>query len=184
MEIRTPRLRLRTWTKRDLPALAPINADPRVMEHFPAPLSRKESDALVARFIEHQEEHGFCYFAAERLEDRRLVGFIGLARQTYPAYFTPCVDVGWRLHPDVWGQGLAAEGGKACLDHAFEALGLDAVRAITVHRNIPSIRVMRALGMEFEAAFIHPGLADRHDLQPCLAYVRRAPAREEVEAEA
>ncbi|NJB84501.1 RimJ/RimL family protein N-acetyltransferase [Lewinella marina] len=183
MEILTPRLRLRTWKKRDLPHLAAINADPRVMEHFPAPLSRKESDDLVERFITHQKQHGYCYFAAERRGDRRLLGFIGLANQDYPAYFTPCTDIGWRLHPDVWGQGLAAEGGKACLEHAFGELGLPAVHAVAVHRNMPSIRVMHALGMQYEAAFIHPKIGDHHHLQPCLVYVSRPAVEAEEPAE-
>ncbi|THH40650.1 GNAT family N-acetyltransferase [Neolewinella litorea] len=176
MEILTDRLRLRKWTNRDKPAFAAIQADPRVMEYFPATLTRKESDAVVERFKKHHKEHGFGYFAAERRTDKQLLGFIGLSRQEYPAFFTPCVDIGWMLHPDVWGQGLAAEGARACLEHAFGALGLDAVRAVTVHRNMPSIRVMHQLGMAYEGAFIHPDFADRHDQQPCLVYVRRAPA--------
>lgn len=47
--IRTERLRLRPWTDGDRDPFAALNADPLVMEHFPARLSREESDALVDR---------------------------------------------------------------------------------------------------------------------------------------
>ena len=42
--IKTYRLILRPWEERDLEPFAALNADPRVMEHFPSVLSRTESD--------------------------------------------------------------------------------------------------------------------------------------------
>ena len=44
-----PRVHLRHWRDEDLPVFAALNADPQVMAHFPAPLSRSDSDALAAR---------------------------------------------------------------------------------------------------------------------------------------
>ena len=48
-ELRTERLLLRGWRAEDREPFAALNADPVVMEHFPAPLSRVESDAFVDR---------------------------------------------------------------------------------------------------------------------------------------
>ena len=45
----TERLVLRRWIPGDREPFAALNADPVVMEHFPAPLTRAESDALVDR---------------------------------------------------------------------------------------------------------------------------------------
>jgi RimJ/RimL family protein N-acetyltransferase len=45
--IQTGTLLLRDWTDEDLPLLAALNADPRVMEYFPAPLTREHSDAMA-----------------------------------------------------------------------------------------------------------------------------------------
>ena len=39
------RVLLREWVPDDLKPFAELNADPRVMEHYPAPLTRAESDA-------------------------------------------------------------------------------------------------------------------------------------------
>ena len=45
----TARLALRAWREEDQPAFAAMNADARVMEFFPAPLTDAESQALMDR---------------------------------------------------------------------------------------------------------------------------------------
>jgi len=40
---------MRGWTAPDRDEFAAMNADPEVMEHFPATLTRAESDAFVDR---------------------------------------------------------------------------------------------------------------------------------------
>ncbi|MEW8086145.1 MAG: GNAT family N-acetyltransferase, partial [Candidatus Thiodiazotropha endolucinida] len=47
--LETDRLILRQWRDEDYIPFARINADPRVMEFFPQPLSRVESDDLARR---------------------------------------------------------------------------------------------------------------------------------------
>src|ERR1039458_3998947 len=56
--IETERLFLRAWSEEDRDAFALINADPRVMEHFPALMSREQSDSLVDR-IDADWQQGF-----------------------------------------------------------------------------------------------------------------------------
>jgi hypothetical protein len=43
----------------DYEAFARLNADKRVMEYFPAVLSRQESDALGERIQRQIEQHGW-----------------------------------------------------------------------------------------------------------------------------
>jgi 3-dehydroquinate dehydratase / shikimate dehydrogenase len=64
-EIHTDRLILRRWTANDLAAFAEMNADPRVMEYFPARLSREESDAIAERIDARFDELGFGLWAVE-----------------------------------------------------------------------------------------------------------------------
>ena len=64
-ELRTPRLLLRRWRREDREPFAVLNADPVVMEHFPAPLSREQSDDLVDRIESGLEERGWGLWAAE-----------------------------------------------------------------------------------------------------------------------
>jgi RimJ/RimL family protein N-acetyltransferase len=51
-KLETERLILRSWRDSDLDALARMNADPRVMEHFPSTLDRAGSEALLGRMRE------------------------------------------------------------------------------------------------------------------------------------
>src|SRR5437667_7253368 len=122
--IESDRLLLRSWQKRDREPFARMNADPRVMEFFPACLSPAESNLLVDRVGEHLREHGFGLWAAELREERQFIGFVGLAVPKFEAHFTPCVEIGWRLASAYWNRGLATEGANAVVRHAFERLKL------------------------------------------------------------
>jgi RimJ/RimL family protein N-acetyltransferase len=56
------------------------------------------------------------------------------------------IEIGWQLHPDSWGKGLASEAAAALLDRAFED-GLDEVWAVTMFDNDRSARVCGRIGM-------------------------------------
>ena len=47
----------------------------------------------------------------------------------------------------MWGRGLATEGGRAALEHAFGPLGLDRVISIIDPGNAASLRVAEKLGL-------------------------------------
>jgi RimJ/RimL family protein N-acetyltransferase len=144
----------------DREPFAELNAGPRVMEFLPKRLTREESDAMVDRIEEHLRAKGFGLYAAELRSEGRFVGYIGLHIPTFKAHFTPCVEIGWRLASDVWGQGLATEGARAVIRHAFEDLGLSEIVSFTVPANHRSIRVMQKIGMTRDVAedFEHPTL--------------------------
>jgi RimJ/RimL family protein N-acetyltransferase len=173
--IESDRLLLRNWQQRDREPFARMNADPRVMEFFPACLSSAESDSLVDRIEEHFREHGFGLWAAELREERLFIGFVGLAVPRLEAHFTPCVEIGWRLAAGYWGRGLATEGAAAVVRHAFESLKLDALVSFTVPANLASRRVMEKIGMTHNPAddFDHPNLPEGHPLRRHVLYRMR-----------
>jgi RimJ/RimL family protein N-acetyltransferase len=171
-ELNTERLLLRRWCEADREPFACMNADPRVMEYFPAPLTRLESDALVDRIEAHFAEHSWGAWAAELRATGEFIGFIGLNVPTFEAQFTPCVEIGWRLAAEHWGNGLATEGAHAALDYAFTELRLPEVVSFTTVANLRSRRVMEKLGMAHDPAddFDHPGLAEGHSLRRHALY--------------
>lgn len=154
------RVRLRAWTDDDRAAFAALNADPEVMHHFPSVLTRAESDASIDRQIAHQQEHGFCFWAAEVPGVAPFIGFIGLQRTRFDAHFTPAVEIGWRLARRYWGRGYATEGARLALNYGFETLKLPEIVSIAVPGNAPSIAVMERIGMKRDLAgdFDHPQL--------------------------
>ncbi|HLH00743.1 MAG TPA: GNAT family N-acetyltransferase [Bryobacteraceae bacterium] len=169
----TERLILRHWTAADLEPFARMNADARVMEFFPAMLSREESDRTVReRVLPHFERHGYGVCAAELRENGAFIGFIGLAVPAFTAHFTPCVEIGWRLAPEYWGRGLATEGAREMLRYGFEVVGLDELVSMTVPANVRSRRVMEKLGMTRKPSddFDHPNLPEGHPLRRHLLY--------------
>jgi RimJ/RimL family protein N-acetyltransferase len=171
-DIETERLRLRRWRDADRAPFARLNADPTVMEFYPAPLSAEESDAMVDRLESHFLQHGFGPWAAELRETNEFIGYVGLAVPRFVAAFTPCVEIGWRLAAEQWGKGLATEGACAVIRYAFEVLALPEVVSFTVPANVRSRRVMEKLGMTRDPRedFDHPLLAEGHPLRRHVLY--------------
>ncbi|HEX4074248.1 MAG TPA: GNAT family N-acetyltransferase [Candidatus Acidoferrales bacterium] len=170
--LETRRLLLRRWRDSDREAFAALNGDPRVMQHFPAVLSRAESDRIIDRIESHFDKHGFGLFAAELRQEGGFIGFVGLSIPDFEAPFTPCVEIGWRLAAEYWNQGLATEGAKAVLGYAFDSLHLDEVVSFTTVANASSRRVMEKLGMARspEDDFDHPKLPEGHPLRRHVLY--------------
>ncbi len=164
MQIETPRLRLRRWRPEDVEPFAALNADPEVMEYFPATLSREETAASVGRVERHFDTHGYGFWAVEAPGQAPFIGFIGLAVPAFETSFTPCVEIGWRLARPWWGQGFATEGARAALEYGFERLGLREIVSFTVPGNVRSRRVMEKLGMRHTQDFEHPGIDPQHAL--------------------
>ena len=168
----TPRLTLRPWRDSDRVPFQHLNADPRVMEHYPSTLTSQESDALIARINLHFEVHGHGPYAAELIETGTFIGYIGLYTSTFEAHFTPAIEIAWRLSADHWGHGLATEGARAVLHHAFQNLNLPNLVSFTVPANLRSRRVMEKLGMTHDPSedFDHPNLPEGHPLRRHVLY--------------
>ncbi len=159
MEFDTERLRLRQWREADYEPFAALNADPRVMEFFPAPLDRPASDSMASRCQAVIAERGWGLWAVETKELHEFIGFVGLDRPTAELSFSPCVEVGWRLASGQWGKGFATEAARSVLRLGFETLGLSEIVSFTAVRNLRSRAVMERLNMQ-EAAdpFEHPNV--------------------------
>lgn len=177
-ELRTERLLLRSWRHSDRAPYAALNADPEVMEHFPAPLTREQSDAHVDRMSAALDAQGWGLWAVEVPDEAAFIGFIGLAVPGFEAHFTPCVEVGWRLARSAWGRGYAPEGARAALAFAFAELGLDEVVSFTSVGNTKSRRVMEKIGMTHDSTedFDHPNVPADSPVRRHVLYRIRKPA--------
>lgn len=171
-ELRTERLLLRCWRPADREPFAALNADRRVMEHFPGMYSLEETDRMITRIEAHFAERGFGLWAVEIVGVAPFAGFIGLSVPRFEAPFTPCVEIGWRLAAEHWGRGFATEGARAALKFGFDSLGLEEIVSFTVPENVRSRRVMEKLGMSHDPAedFAHPLLPADHRLSRHVLY--------------
>ena len=173
--IRTSRLVLREWRDGDRDDWAAMNADPEVMEFFPATLDREQADAAFDRLSAGLVTRGWGLWAVEH--DGRFLGFTGLNPVGFDAHFTPAIEIGWRLRRDAWGQGFATEAARAAIRFAFDDLGIPEVVSFTSVGNARSRAVMERLRMTHDLLgdFDHPNVAAPSPLRRHVLYRLSAP---------
>ena len=131
-ELTTERLLLRQWRDEDADALHEIYTQPEYLETMP-PLDLEGTRAQVARFQQRWADDGYCTWVACDRETGVLIGRIGVfCHHDWPLSDGPVPEVGWVLHRDWWGRGLATEGGQAGVDAWREHLP-DAAAPVLVH---------------------------------------------------
>jgi RimJ/RimL family protein N-acetyltransferase len=169
--IETERLTMRVWRDADVAPFQAICSDPRVMETLGPPLDLAATEALVERMRGIQAEHGHCFWALERREDARLIGWCGLIRG-HAGPVEGKAEIGWRLASDCWGAGYASEAARGATAWGFANLPDDAIWSITWRGNVRSRAVMERLGMTHRADldFDHPKLAADNPLRPHVTY--------------
>ncbi|GAB3478464.1 GNAT family N-acetyltransferase [Nocardiopsis coralliicola] len=176
-ELPTERLVLRGWKESDREPFAELGADPEVMRHFPAALSREQSDAAVDRWQAGLDERGWGVWAVEG-PGGVFAGAVGLAPLRFEAHFAPGVEILWRLARSAWGRGYATEAASAVLGFAAAHLGpgtpygLEEVVSFTVPANRRSRAVMERIGMVHDSGggFDHPRLPEGHPLRRHVLY--------------
>ena len=168
--LHTERLILRQWREEDFVPFAELNADTRVMEFFPAPLTRDESDAFAHRCMARLEEKGWGLWALETMREGRFIGYTGLNIPAVEFPFSPCVEVGWRLARDAWGKGFATEAAQTALAFGFGELDLAEIVSFTATLNTRSRAVMHRLGMMADGTFDHPSIPEGNPLREHYLY--------------
>jgi RimJ/RimL family protein N-acetyltransferase len=176
MELVTSRLVLRQWRDSDFAPFAALNGDPRVMAYFPAALSREASDAMAKRCSGLIAERGWGLWAVALRENDAFIGMTGLHIPAVQLPCSPCVEIGWRLAFDYWGQGYAQEAAHAALQAGFARVQLPEIVAFTALPNLRSSTLMARLGMCRDVdTFEHPALAPGRALRThCLYRLTRA----------
>jgi ribosomal-protein-alanine N-acetyltransferase len=141
-------LLLRQWRDEDVEPLHEIYEQPEYLETMPAKTpdeTREQLDWLRRAW----QQDGYCQWAACDLATGRLIGRIGLqCHHDWPLVDRPVPEVGWVLHRDFWGRGLATEGGQAGVDAWREQLlGESRLYSFTTPDNRRSRAVMERLGL-------------------------------------
>ena len=148
LELLTERLLLRQWRPEDAEPLADIYTQPEYLAHMPA-LDLEGTRTQLQRFAQRWQGDRMCQWAAVDLDTGTLIGRIGLIRHhDWPVAVDP-VEVGWTLHRDYWGRGLATEGGRASIECWRDLLEDDQLISITRPGNNRSRAVMERLGLTY-----------------------------------
>lgn len=145
----TERLVVRAWHDEDAPRLLDIRRRPEITRWFgtPTPMA-DEAEALEK----------IAGWRAMTAADPRIGSWAIWERgaatpagcvllKTVEGRVPPEVEVGWYLHPDAMGRGLASEAARGAIAKAF-ADGWDEVFAFTHTDNLPSRLVAARAGMD------------------------------------
>ncbi|MFI7432763.1 GNAT family N-acetyltransferase [Micromonospora haikouensis] len=153
--LETGRLRLRRFTEADADALTELDSDPEVMRYLtggqPTPADVVRGELLPRLLAGYGRCPGLGRWAAV---DRATGTFLGWFALDAPAAQPGTqAELGYRLRRAAWGRGLATEGSRALLRHAFATVGLARVWAQTMAVNTPSRRVMEKAGLRYVRTF-------------------------------
>ncbi len=126
----------------DLDELVALHAEPGV-EEFMGLFDR----GRLIEWIELAELDWAKYgYGRTAMLDRATDRFLGRTGLKHWAEFSE-TEIGWVLHPDVWGQGLATEAARACARWGFQNLDVPYLTAMIRPDNQRSIAVAQRVGM-------------------------------------
>lgn len=149
--IETKRLTIRRFTADDADELFDIFSRTEVARWSGAGNAMTHRDEAVARIERMPERTGSHpaagVFAIVRHEESRVVGMVLLVPiPASPGSDRDDLEIGWHLHPDVWGRGYATEAATALVERAWTA-DIPELIAVTNPVNGPSQAVCGRLGM-------------------------------------
>jgi len=155
--LRTERFDLRVLQPSDFDDLFRFYGDPEAMRYVGSDgraIDEHAARRAIDRHIEHQRANGFSLWGIVDRADGRVIGCAGL----YLVEGTgPDVELVYELVRDRWGEGIATETARACLEYGLNELGLGTVIGLAYPENGPSVRVMEKLGMRREPDVIAYG---------------------------
>lgn len=174
--LETQRLKLRDWEEKDLLPFQRMNANRQVRRFFPSILSYRRSELDMQAMQNNLQREGIGLFAVELKESGEWIGFVGLnylpKNSKYPFKELPFYEIGWRLIPEVWDNGIATEGAKAVLEYAAKK-GIDEVYSLAAAENTASRRVMDKIGMQHFDDFELPTISKIHPLRQQVRYYKK-----------
>jgi RimJ/RimL family protein N-acetyltransferase len=153
--LQTDRIRLVPLGDEHLELEVELDSDPEVMRYLTG-AGRTREQVITAhkmRLATAAAVSGMGFWVG--YVDGRFVGWWLLEA---PGWFdqTPLdgeAELGYRLLRRHWRQGLASEGSRALLRHAFEDLGLNRVSALTMTINAASRATMASVGLQYIRTF-------------------------------
>lgn len=144
--IETERLQMREFTLADIDAVYEFSTCQRVSRFTgDAGVVQSKADAehVISRVWQAEYlRYGYARYALIHKGDNKVIGFCGVKYIEAQG----CPDIGYRMLPQYWQQGLGSEAVQATLKHARDVLGLTKIIAEADDQNQASKRLLLSLG--------------------------------------
>ena len=150
--LETERLYLREIHQSDFTAVSAIFQNEAVMYAWEHTFTTDEIEAWIAENIMRYERDGFSYWAVIGKATNDLIGVAGIILEAVDN--ENHIGIGYIFNNAHWHKGYAYEAASACVDYAFNTLGLKIITAQIRPTNASSIRVAEKLGMTVIRPFI------------------------------
>ena len=150
----TARLQLVPLADEHLEHLVELDSDPEVMRYLAhGPSSRETTEQAHRACLEQARTMPRMGFWAGSTGGQFVGWWLLRTRSRTPEDGE--IELGYRLLRRFWRQGLASEGSRELIRHAFEDLAATQVYAETMAVNQASRATMTAVGLRYARAFHH-----------------------------
>lgn len=157
----TPRLRLEPISAGHAQELWLLHQDKAVAQWHGGPWSTDAARQYATGCGEAWNTNGVSKWTAYDRSTGELVGRGGLSLKNIAE--KERLEVGWTVRSNLWGQGYAAEIGRAGIAFGFDELKADEIVAFTERHNTRSRAVMERLGMRYVGEIMDRGLVEGRD---------------------
>jgi ribosomal-protein-alanine N-acetyltransferase len=143
---------LRNLSVSDKQEMFEIRSNPITMQYIPRPLAKTMDDVvsvieMITGFTKQNERINWAITEKKNNELIGVIGYVNIKPESARA------EVGYVLHHDYAGKGIANEALKAILDYGFNVIKLHSVEAIIRPDNIASVALVKKNGFVKEAYF-------------------------------
>ncbi|GHV49142.1 hypothetical protein FACS1894181_07240 [Bacteroidia bacterium] len=142
----TGRLKIRKFTRDDLPSLHAMMEKEEVMYAWEHGFTKSETRKWLNRQLSRYRKDGFGYFAVTLKETGRLIGQAGLLKSEIEG--KESVELGYIFDNSYWKQGYCTESVEACIKFAFDTMKLKELYCSIRPENGASIRIAEKAGMK------------------------------------
>jgi RimJ/RimL family protein N-acetyltransferase len=146
--IQTERLILRAPLESDLPAMNDYLSKDR-MSFIGGPFDDVSAWRALLGTLGHWNLRGFGFWHLEHRESGKMAGAVGFLHH----FDWPETELGWNVHHDFEGQGIAHEAALAARKYGQAHLNLDGVISFIDPANTRSAALAKRLGATFEKTY-------------------------------
>ncbi|MCC6726698.1 MAG: GNAT family N-acetyltransferase [Saprospiraceae bacterium] len=141
----TERLLLRPFSESDAPEVFIQRSDERILRYtgIQAAVNLESAVNHLRNLVKYGEKGEGSAWAICLKNDEKLIGTICLWQFDFEK---SCVEIGYTLHPDNWGNGLGKEAVAAVVDFAFQSMQANLVEAYVHPQNLASIKLLERVG--------------------------------------